>query len=155
MNNFELKTPSGIELFAQVMEPLATEPLVGLASASPIVGELLGENRMIFVSGHSQEPSLPHPRRVRLRRLALIRLPRSASAEFPARPRSSVTSAPRRPRRTPGRCGPHRPRERAPDNAGRPGSRQGRLEPSHRAAEPVRPEDLAPGCRPLATLRPD
>src|SRR3954453_20133435 len=80
MNTFELKTPSGIELFAQVMEPLATEPLVVLASASPIVGELLGENRMIFVSGHSQEPSLPHPRRVRLRRLALIRLPRRGSA---------------------------------------------------------------------------
>src|SRR3954470_14782878 len=28
------------------MEPLATEPLVVLASASPIVGELLGENRI-------------------------------------------------------------------------------------------------------------
>src|SRR3954470_17703711 len=66
----QLKTPSGIELFAQVMEPLATEPLVVLASASPIVGELLGENRMIFVSGHSQKPRLPHPRSVRLRRLA-------------------------------------------------------------------------------------
>src|SRR5690349_4531383 len=71
MNTIELKTPSGIELFAQVMEPLATEPLVVLASASAIVGELLGENRMIFVCGHSQEPRLPHPRSVRLRRLAI------------------------------------------------------------------------------------
>jgi hypothetical protein len=70
MNTIELKTPSGIELLAQVMEPLATEPLVVLASASPIVGELLGENRMIVVSGHSQKPRLPHPRSVRLRRLA-------------------------------------------------------------------------------------
>src|ERR687887_1285602 len=95
MNNFELKTPSGIELFAQVMEPLATEPLVGLASASPIVGELLGENRMIFVSGHSQEPSLPHPRRVRLRRLALIRLPRSDSGAT----RETYTTAAHRPSR--------------------------------------------------------
>src|SRR4051812_1857273 len=29
------------------MEPLATEPLVVLASASPIVGELLGEKRIV------------------------------------------------------------------------------------------------------------
>jgi hypothetical protein len=34
-------------LFAQVMEPLATEPLVVLASASPIVRELLGEKRIV------------------------------------------------------------------------------------------------------------
>ena len=47
MNTIELKTPSGIELFAQVMEPLATEPPVVLTSASPIVGELLGENRIV------------------------------------------------------------------------------------------------------------
>jgi hypothetical protein len=42
----ELETPSCIALFAQVMEPLATEPPVVLASASPIVGELLGEYRI-------------------------------------------------------------------------------------------------------------
>src|SRR4029450_2130550 len=46
MHSVEFKTPSGIVLFAQVMEPLATEPLVVLASASPIVGALLGENRI-------------------------------------------------------------------------------------------------------------
>src|SRR4051812_8443349 len=59
MHAIELKTPSGIVLVAQVMEPLATEPLVVLASASPIVGELLGENRIILVSGHSQKPRPP------------------------------------------------------------------------------------------------
>jgi len=47
MHSIELETPSGIVLFAQVMEPLATEPLVVLTSASPIVGELLGENRIV------------------------------------------------------------------------------------------------------------
>src|SRR6185295_6580101 len=47
MHSIELKTPSGIVLFAQVMEPLATEPLVVLTSASPVVGELLGENRIV------------------------------------------------------------------------------------------------------------
>src|SRR5436190_19891887 len=59
MNTFELKTPSGIELFAQVMEPLATEPLVVLTSASPIVGELLGENRILVchsATGYASGP---------------------------------------------------------------------------------------------------
>src|SRR3954463_6047875 len=37
IHTIELKTPSGIALFAQVMEPLATEPRVVLARASPIV----------------------------------------------------------------------------------------------------------------------
>src|SRR5829696_1731741 len=46
MHSIEFKTPSGIVLFAQVMEPLAMEPLVVLVSASPIVGELLGEKRI-------------------------------------------------------------------------------------------------------------
>jgi hypothetical protein len=31
---------------------------------------LLGDNRIVLVSGHSQKPRLPHPRTVRLRRLA-------------------------------------------------------------------------------------
>src|SRR4051794_5432201 len=79
IHSIEFKTPSGIVLFAQVMEPLATEPLVVVASASPIVGELLGEIRMILVSGHSQKPRLAHPRSVRLRRLALILLPQRDS----------------------------------------------------------------------------
>ena len=47
MHSIELETPSGVALLAQVMEPLATEPLVVLTSASPIVGELLGENRIV------------------------------------------------------------------------------------------------------------
>ena len=48
------------------MEPLATEPLVVLASASPIVGELLGENRISVrhsATGYASEPrrtSAPH-----------------------------------------------------------------------------------------------
>src|SRR3954465_5168456 len=48
------------------MEPLATKPLVVLASASPIVGELLGENRISVrhsVTGYASGPrrtSAPH-----------------------------------------------------------------------------------------------
>src|SRR3954451_2960961 len=48
------------------MEPLATEPLVVLASASPIVGELLGENRISVrhsATGYASGPrrtSAPH-----------------------------------------------------------------------------------------------
>src|SRR3954463_526706 len=61
MHSIELKTPSGIVLFAQVMEPLATEPLVVLTSASPIVGELLGENR--FSVRHSATGYASGPRR--------------------------------------------------------------------------------------------
>jgi hypothetical protein len=61
------------------MEPLATEPLVVLASASPIVGALLGENRIILVSGHSHKPRLPIREPSGLGRLALILLRRSDS----------------------------------------------------------------------------
>src|SRR5690349_24007253 len=46
MHAIELETPSGIDLLAQVVEPLASEPRVVLASASPVVGELLGEDRI-------------------------------------------------------------------------------------------------------------
>src|SRR3982751_6434473 len=48
------------------MEPLATEPLVVLASASPIVGELLGEHRISVrhsATGYASGPrrtSAPH-----------------------------------------------------------------------------------------------
>src|SRR3954449_12647463 len=48
------------------MQPLATEPLVVLTSASPIVGELLGENRISVrhsATGYGSGPrrtSAPH-----------------------------------------------------------------------------------------------
>src|SRR6476619_7536401 len=66
MHLIELQTPSGVVLFAQVMEPLATEPLVVLASASPIVGELLGEHWISVrhsATGYASVPkrtSAPH-----------------------------------------------------------------------------------------------
>ena len=57
MHSVELKTPSGVVLLAQVVEPLATEPLVVLTSASPIVGALLGENRIVVFHGASDVAS--------------------------------------------------------------------------------------------------
>ena len=62
-HTIELKTPSRIALLAQIMEPLATEPLVVLASASPIVGELLGEKRIVVC--HSATGYASGPRRCR------------------------------------------------------------------------------------------
>src|SRR4051812_24679115 len=57
------------------MEPLATEPLVVLASASPIVGELLGEKRIVVC--HSATGHASRPRRMSAPRRGIERHPRS------------------------------------------------------------------------------
>ncbi len=57
------------------MEPLATEPLVVLARASPIVGELLGEKRIVV--GHSATGYASGPRRMSAPTRGIERHPRS------------------------------------------------------------------------------
>src|SRR3954449_1796397 len=57
------------------MEPLATEPLVVLASASPIVGELLGEKRIVIC--HSATGYASGPRRMSAPTRRIERHPRS------------------------------------------------------------------------------
>ena len=95
VHSIELETPLGIELLAQVMESLATEPLVVLASASPIVGELLTENWRIvchnapgYASGPRRRSRITHgtltasskpDRPVRIRRRTTLSAPREGS----------------------------------------------------------------------------
>src|SRR4051794_34033273 len=57
------------------MEPLATEPLVVLTSASPIVGELLGEKRIVVC--HSATGYASGPRRMSAPTRGIERHPRS------------------------------------------------------------------------------
>src|SRR3954454_10346179 len=57
------------------MEPLATEPLVVLASPSPIVGELLGEKRIVVC--HSATGYASGPRRMSAPTRGIERHPRS------------------------------------------------------------------------------
>ena len=62
------------------MEPLATEPLVVLASASPIVGELLGEKRIVVC--HRATGSASGPRRMSAPTRGIERHPRSLTDPF-------------------------------------------------------------------------
>src|SRR3954467_6639479 len=64
------------------MEPLATEPLVVLASASPIVGELLGENRISV--RHSATGYASGPRRTAAPHTGIDRHPRSLTDPWSA-----------------------------------------------------------------------
>src|SRR3954452_16606924 len=82
------------------MEPLATEPLVVLASASPIVGELLGEKRIVVC--HSASRYASGPRRTSAPTRGIERHPRSltnplfaaytdATVELRARPHATAS----------------------------------------------------------------
>src|SRR3954447_14173068 len=84
------------------MEPLATEPLVVLASASPIVGELLGEKRIVVC--HSATGHASGPRRMSAPTRGIERHPRSltdplfaaytdATVELRASPHATASGA--------------------------------------------------------------
>src|SRR3954447_9119852 len=84
------------------MKPLATEPLVVLASASPIVGELLGEKRIVVC--HSATGYASGPRRMSAHTRGIERHPRrltdplfaaytDATVELRASPHATASGA--------------------------------------------------------------